>query len=77
MPVLSYLVSPVRGAKKKLINDLNAMEFCEVIPSENMEVIILVTDTPDEESEKKLQENLKHLNTLQTIAMVFGHACEN
>ena len=76
MPVLSYLVSPVRGAKKDLISDLNTLEFCEVIPSQNKEVIILVTDTPDDESEKKLQEKLKHINTLQTISMVFGHNCE-
>ena len=76
MPVLSYLVSPVRGEKKALINDLNAMEYCEVLPSQNREVIILVTDTPDEESERKLQDDLKYLNTLQTISMVFGHNAE-
>ena len=76
MPVLSYLVSPVPGAKKVLIDDLNGIEFCECIPSRNKEVIILLTDTPDDESEKKLQKKLKHVNTLQSISMVFGHNCE-
>lgn len=73
MPVLSYIVSPVHGAKSNLINDLNAIEYCEVIPSQNAEVLVLVTDTPDEKSEKKLQEQLKDVGTLQAMSMVFGH----
>ena len=73
MPVLSYLVSPVPGAKKKLIDDLNSIEFCETIPSQNKDIIVLVTDAPDEESEKKLQEKLKLMNRVQSISMVFGH----
>ena len=73
MPIFSYLAYPVPGAKQQLINDLAALDFCEVTPSENEAVLILVTDTPDEETEKKLQEKLNTLKSLEFLGMTFGH----
>ena len=73
MPVFSYLAYPVKGAKKQLLRDLSDLEHCEVIPSENEEILILVTDTPDEEKEKELQEELKGLRSLGSLSMTFGH----
>ena len=73
MPIFSYLAYPIQGAKEQLINDLAALDFCEVTPSENEEVLILVTDTPDEETEKQLQEKLKALKSLESLGMTFGH----
>ena len=76
MPIFSYLAYPVQGAKEQLINDLAALDFCEVTPSENEEVLILVTDTPDEETEKQLQEKLNALKSLESLGMTFGHTDE-
>ena len=76
MPIFSYLAYPVQGEKEQLFNDLTALDFCEVTPAENEEVLILVTDTPDEETEKKLQEKLKALKSLESIGMTFGHTDE-
>jgi len=73
MPVFSYLAYPVRGAKERLINELAAIEYCEVTPSENEEVLILVTDTPDEETEKELQKKFKDIKSLESLGMTFGH----
>ncbi|MGD2097292.1 MAG: hypothetical protein PVG35_06890 [Desulfobacterales bacterium] len=73
MPVFSYLAYPVTGSKEQLISDLAALDFCEVTPAENAEVLILVTDTPDEKTEKKLQEKLKTLKSLESLGMTFGH----
>jgi len=42
MPILSYLVLPKAGAMEQLCTDLSAMECCEVIPSDNEEVVVLV-----------------------------------
>ena len=56
MPVFSYLAYPAQGAKEELLKDLAALEYCEVMPAENEELLILVTDTPDEEKEKVLQK---------------------
>ena len=76
MPVFSYLAYPVQGAKEELLNDLAALDHCEVMSAENEEILILVTDTPDEEKEKKLQRKLKALKSLQSLGMTFGHTDE-
>jgi nitrate reductase NapAB chaperone NapD len=73
MPVFSYLAYPKKGAKEQLIKDLAALNYCEATPADNAEVLILVTDTPDEDREKALQKNLKSLNSLESIGMTFGH----
>ena len=73
MPVFSYLAYPVQGAKERLIDELAALEYCEVTPSENEEVLILVTDSPDEEAEKELQKKLKDIKSLESLGMTFGH----
>jgi nitrate reductase NapAB chaperone NapD len=73
MPVFSYLAYPTQGAKEQLINELAALEYCEVTPSENEEVLILVTDTPNEETEKELQKKLKEIKSLESLGMTFGH----
>ena len=73
MPVFSYLAYPKPGAKESLLNDLAALDYCEVTPAENEEILILVTDTPDEDREKALQKKLKRLKTLESLGMTFGH----
>ncbi len=76
MPVFSYLAYPKQGAKEELLNDLAALDYCEVTPAENEEILILVTDTPDEEKEKVLHKKLKKLKSLQSLGMTFGHTDE-
>lgn len=76
MPILSFLALPQDGGMEQLCSDLSAMEYCEIIPAENQEVIVLVTDTPDAETEKNLQRSLKNLPSLQSLSMTFGHNAE-
>ncbi|NNG01381.1 MAG: hypothetical protein HKM93_18465 [Desulfobacteraceae bacterium] len=73
MPVFSYLVYPKPGEKDKLHRDLERLDFCETMPAENEDLLILVTDTPDDHTEKKLQLNLKNMSSLQSLSMTFGH----
>lgn len=73
MPVFSYLAYPVRGAKEQLIKDLATLDYCEATPADNEEILILVTDTPDEDTEKALKEKFKGLKSLETLGMTFGH----
>ncbi len=73
MPVFSYLAYPAPGAKQALLNDLAALEYCEVTPADNEEILILVTDTPDESTEQELQKKLKQLKSLKSLGMTFGH----
>jgi nitrate reductase NapAB chaperone NapD len=73
MPVFSYLAYPVNGAKEALLDELATLDFCEVTPAENKDILILVTDTPDEDQEKALQKKLKSLKSLESLGMTFGH----
>jgi len=73
MPVFSYIAIPKSGAKKELCSDLAALSFCEVIPADNQDVIVLVTDTPDENTEKELQKTMKELQSLQALSLAFGY----
>jgi len=73
MPVFSYLAYPKQGAKEQLLKDLAALEYCEATPADNAEILILVTETPDEDQEKVLQKKLKSLKSLESLGMTFGH----
>lgn len=76
MPVFSYLAYPEKGMKKKLIEELAALSYCEVTAAENEEILILLTDTPGKTEEGVLQKNLKELKSLQSLSMTFGHGDE-
>ncbi len=73
MPIFSFLVYPEKGMKDQLIDDLSKMEYCEIKPSDNKDVLILLTDTPDEETQKNLIDIIKDLGCLQSLSMTFGH----
>lgn len=72
MPIFSYVAIPQAGKKKVLLDKLNAFDHCEATPADNEEVLLLVTDSPDQESEKKLQLYLKTLQSLGSLHMTFG-----
>lgn len=73
MPIFSYLAIPNNGAKDTLCNDLAALDHCQVIPADNHEVVVLVTETPDESTEEALQESLKNIQSLQSLSLAFGY----
>lgn len=73
MPIFSYLAYPEKGQKETLLEDLSALDHCEVTPAVNEEVLLLVTDTPDDDTEKALQKRLKKIKSLQSLGMTFGH----
>jgi len=73
MPVFSYLAQPVPGGKTDLLDELVKVAYCEVVPSDNEELLVVVTDTPDQKAEEDLQKNLKGLKSLQCLSMTFGH----
>ncbi len=73
MPVFSFLAYPEKNKKEQLVDDLSQMAYCEVTPSENEDVIILLADTPDEQTNKDLISAVKALDSLQSLSMTFGH----
>lgn len=73
MPIFSYLAIPKEGARESMCSELSALEFCQIIPAENQDVVVLLTDTPDENTEKQLQSALKKLPSLQSLSLAFGY----
>jgi hypothetical protein len=72
MPIKSYLAYPVRGQRDALAAALRTLGGCEIVPALNEELLIVVTDTPDETAEDALQEALARLPALQGLALVAG-----
>ncbi len=73
MPIFSYLAIPRNGGKDSLCAELSVLKYCQIIPASNQEVVVLVTDTPDETSEEALQGSLKKLQSLQSLSLAFGY----
>lgn len=72
MPIKSYLVHPHDGKKNELQKRLSSIEKCEVIPAENENLLILVTDTYDVKEDQELQEKLESIESLKLMAIVSG-----
>ncbi len=73
MPIFSFLAYPKKDKKNELIKTLSQFQYCEVTPSENEDVLILLIDTPDEETGKNLIDTVKEMEFLQSMSMTFGH----
>lgn len=72
MPIKSYLAHPHTGKKEQLIQELLNLENCEVIPAENKDLLVVVTDTLDEIGDKKLTEQIEAIDSLKLLALVSG-----
>ena len=72
MPIKSYLAHPHDDRKETLIEALRSLEHCEVIPAENENLLIVVTDTDTKEQEDHLKEKIESIKSLKLLAMVSG-----
>lgn len=72
MPIKSYLAHPHKGKKTELIEALTALNECDVIPAQNEDLLIVVTDTQDKIEEDILKEKLDAIESLKLLAMVSG-----
>ena len=73
MPILAYIAIPRTGEKDQLLQQLNTMQHCEAFSADNAEILILVTDTPDRKTEKRLQKQLSKVESLESLSMTFGY----
>ncbi len=72
MPIKSYLAHPLDGRKKELIQALREIPQCDVIPAENREVLIVVTETENKQEEENLKIQMEAIASLKMLAMVSG-----
>jgi len=76
MPIKSYLAHPHDGRYKELLSELSKFTACDVIPSENEELAIIVTDTKDDFEDKNLQDEINSIKSLKMLSMVSGFETE-
>ncbi len=72
MPIKSYLAHSQEGRKNDLIQSLSAIKECEITPSENHELIVIVTDTKSDNDDILLKEKIEAIESLKLLAMVSG-----
>lgn len=72
MPICSYLVIPEKGEGAHVRAHLEALPGCEVVPSVNRDVFILVTDTADLPEEEALRLSVESMDGIQTLLLTFG-----
>jgi len=72
MPIKSYLAHPHYGKKMELFHTLSSIDQCEVIPAENKDLLILVTETNSSKEEDSLQGKLNAIDSIKLLAMVSG-----
>ena len=74
MPIKSFIAHPASSKKDELIQELNTFQEVEVIPSTNEDVVVIVTETHDKQSDIDLIEKLNALESLPMLSMVSGFA---
>ena len=72
MPIISYLAHPYKGKKNELIEAISEIDQCEVIPAENKNILVVVTETENKQEEENLKLKLDTIDSLKLLAMVSG-----
>lgn len=72
LAIKSYLAHAITGKKQELLKALNELNQCEVTPAENEDIIVLVTDTLDDNEEEILKEKLESILSLKMLSLVSG-----
>ncbi len=72
MPIKSYLAHPHEGKYKELLSELSNIAECDIIPSKNKEIAIVITDTKDDFEDQNLQITINSIKSLKMLSMVSG-----
>ncbi len=70
MPIKSYIAIAHESMKSALEAELKAFPQCELVPSENKDVLVLVTDTANEKEDSDLLVKLHALKSLKHLNLV-------
>ncbi|ETN95991.1 hypothetical protein [Zhouia amylolytica] len=72
MPIISYLAHPYKGKKDNLVQEILRVKGCEVIPAQNEELLIVVTETSSKQEEEILKAKLDAIPSMKLLTMVSG-----
>jgi nitrate reductase NapAB chaperone NapD len=72
MPIKSYLALPREGQEEELETAIEKIGGCEIIPSQNGQLLVVVTDTKDEAEDEMLYDILLSIQSLKHLTLVSG-----
>ncbi len=76
MPIKSYIAHPQDGHYEDMVNEIAQFNKCDVIPSENRDIAIVVTDTITDQEDKELQDKIYTIKSLKMLSLVSGFETE-
>ena len=72
MPICSYLVFPGEGAFSQLSACLAELPGCDVLPVEDSDLLLLVTETDTVEQDAALHTRIEALDGVRAVVLTFG-----
>ncbi len=72
MPIKSYIAHPHDGKYQELLSELSDITDCDIIPSKNKEIVIVVTDTKSDLEDKNMQTEINAIKSLNILSLVSG-----
>lgn len=72
MPISSFLAVPKRDQLTVLTDEIATFPECDALPSSNKDLLVIVTDTKDNQAEESLLEKINSLDCLEQLTMVSG-----
>jgi nitrate reductase NapAB chaperone NapD len=72
MPICSYLVIPEAGAARQVAGELSRIPGCEVVPAENHDLLVLITETSDPKQDQALRSRVEGLRGIEALMLTFG-----
>lgn len=72
MPIKSYIAHPHNGKYQELLSELSNITDCDIIPSKNKEIVIVVTDTKSDLEDQNMQIEINAIKSLNILSLVSG-----
>ncbi len=72
MPISSYVLQAEPEKSQNVLITLKSMDHIDVTPSENMDVFVVVVDTPDIDADKMVERALKDIDGVINVAFAYG-----
>jgi len=72
MPIRSYVVLPAVGARDAVAKRLQSIPACDVLPAQNRDLLLLVTDTASREDDEALSDTVRGVRGVRSLVLTFG-----
>jgi nitrate reductase NapAB chaperone NapD len=72
MPTCGYIVFTRPGSRDTVAERLRGIEGCEVVPAENRDVLLLVTDAAGAEADDRLRRDVEAIADIECLVLSFG-----